>query len=140
MVDKISAGIIPYRIRNGDRQYLVLKSRTGDWEFPKGTIENNESYEQAALRELYEETGIKNIELIDDFEKEYTYDFKIGNQNVNKKVYLYIGCVSNDNVNLSNEHSDYQWCDYQNTYNTLTHKSVSNILEDANQYMVENNN
>lgn len=41
------------------RRVLILKKLNGDWVLPKGKIELNETPKDAALREVYEETGIK---------------------------------------------------------------------------------
>ena len=40
--------------------------RTDAWLFPKGTVEDGETDEQAARREIEEETGLTGLELIDD--------------------------------------------------------------------------
>ena len=37
---------------------LVYRSRYDDWSFPKGKLDRGESYQQAALREVTEETGL----------------------------------------------------------------------------------
>ena len=37
--------------------------RLGYWDFPKGKVEEGESFEEAAVREVEEETGLHNIEL-----------------------------------------------------------------------------
>ena len=43
---------------------ILLIFRNGVWDLPKGgKIEYNESYEDAALREVSEETGVKNLYL-----------------------------------------------------------------------------
>lgn len=54
----IRAGTI---IHNPDwcQTLLVLNAHSGLWGFPKGMIEPRETERQAALRETYEETGIK---------------------------------------------------------------------------------
>jgi 8-oxo-(d)GTP phosphatase len=38
---------------------LVHRPRYGDWTFPKGKLESDESYEECALREVQEETGFQ---------------------------------------------------------------------------------
>ena len=44
---------------------LLLRKYNGDWVLPKGKIESGESHEEAALREVKEETGVKaNIEIL----------------------------------------------------------------------------
>ncbi len=38
---------------------LLLRKYNGDWVLPKGKIEEGESHEETALREVREETGVK---------------------------------------------------------------------------------
>jgi len=45
------------------------------WQFPQGGVDKNESYVQAAVRELYEETGVLNAKFIKSTEKTYRYKF-----------------------------------------------------------------
>ncbi|MBX9783435.1 MAG: NUDIX hydrolase [Chitinophagaceae bacterium] len=42
---------------------LLLIHRRGKWDLPKGKLDKGESIEQCAVREVEEETGLKNIEL-----------------------------------------------------------------------------
>ena len=44
------------------------------WQMPQGGVDPNESYLDAAYRELYEETNIKKIELIKEVEEFTTYE------------------------------------------------------------------
>ena len=44
-------------------EFLVMK-RDGLWDLPKGKLENGESSEVAALREVKEETGLKKLRII----------------------------------------------------------------------------
>ena len=46
----------------------------GCWGLPKGHVEPNESIENAVLRELEEETSIKNVELITEIDEITTYE------------------------------------------------------------------
>ena len=51
---------MPWRRRadGGTEVLLVHRPRYGDWTFPKGKLEPGETDEQAALREVEEETGL----------------------------------------------------------------------------------
>lgn len=46
---------------NSQGQVLLIRDRQGYWCFPKGHLDPEESPEQAALREVEEETGIKGV-------------------------------------------------------------------------------
>ena len=63
--DELSAGGVAYRLRPGDPpQVEVVLIRVGRaWSFPKGNLDRGETPEQAALREVAEETGLP-IELL----------------------------------------------------------------------------
>lgn len=49
-------------VRNKKGQYLMI-FRRGFWDLPKGKIEKGEKKQEAALREVEEETGITNLKL-----------------------------------------------------------------------------
>ncbi|MCC7245429.1 MAG: NUDIX hydrolase [Saprospiraceae bacterium] len=42
---------------------LLVFDRRGSWDMPKGKIDPGETPEQAAVREVMEETGLKNVDL-----------------------------------------------------------------------------
>jgi len=44
------------------------------WQMPQGGIDNNESFLQAAKRELEEETGVKSVKLIKELDEWLVYD------------------------------------------------------------------
>ena len=49
-------------VRNSNKQLLFI-FRHDKWDLPKGKIEENESREEAALREVREECGVEKLEL-----------------------------------------------------------------------------
>jgi 8-oxo-dGTP pyrophosphatase MutT (NUDIX family) len=61
-----SAGAIILREMEGQLKIALAHHQrdTKSWVLPKGHVEENESLEQAARREIYEETGLDNIQLI----------------------------------------------------------------------------
>lgn len=74
---------LPYRkcvgvmLLNEDKHILVgkrLDSKLDAWQMPQGGIEKGEDPETAALRELEEEIGTANVDIICESESWYDYD------------------------------------------------------------------
>ena len=73
---------LPYRKGVGmmvfnDKKKIFVGKRIDNqtaWQMPQGGVDNNEDYETAAKRELYEETGIQSIRIIKKSKEMYTYD------------------------------------------------------------------
>ena len=61
MASPSHAGGIVFRRTNDDVHYLVVEASTNaaHWVFPKGHIERDEKPEEAALREVREESGVR---------------------------------------------------------------------------------
>jgi len=94
------AGTIPYIVENDIYKFLILKRNNKKWEFPKGKIDDNEEVSQAALRETYEETGLKlKIEL----------EFKSITEMNNKTFVYFMGESHTTDVILSDEHIKHKW-------------------------------
>lgn len=49
-------------VRNKEGRYLIMKRR-GKWDLPKGKVNRNETFEQAAIREVSEECGLQGLEI-----------------------------------------------------------------------------
>lgn len=56
MKKSISAGGI---VLNDQNEIVLVQSQAGNWGFPKGHVEEKESLLEAAKREIFEETGLK---------------------------------------------------------------------------------
>ena len=56
-----SAGGVVFRIDAGQPLYLLIRDSYQNWGFPKGHIEPGEQPDEAARREVIEETGIAAI-------------------------------------------------------------------------------
>ena len=74
-------------VENSDGSYLFIY-RYGKWDLPKGKLEKNEESDQAALREVSEETGISGAELIGHLADTY-HTYRLGNATVLKKTSWY---------------------------------------------------
>jgi len=92
-----SAGGVVFRAVNGNLEVALIKKRSL-WFLPKGLIEPSETFEDAALREVKEETGLDS----DVVKKigEIRYDFTKEKHRYFKTVHYYLlkntgGCLQN---------------------------------------------
>jgi len=61
MIETTSAGGV---VLNGDGKVLVVSQHGTSWSLPKGHIEEGEDALTAARREIYEESGVRDLELV----------------------------------------------------------------------------
>jgi ADP-ribose pyrophosphatase YjhB (NUDIX family) len=54
-----------------DRGDILFIFRNGKWDLPKGKIDGKETIEAAALREVEEETGVKDLKIVKPLETTY---------------------------------------------------------------------
>ena len=59
-----SAGGVVVRFGEGDPRFLLIRDSYGHWGFPKGHLEKGERADTAALREVMEETGLRNLSVL----------------------------------------------------------------------------
>ncbi len=135
MIKEQSAGTVLFIEEYNEKLFLLLHYPTGHWDFVKGKIENNESLEQAAIRETKEETGITDIEFIKGFKEKIEYSFKFNGDIVQKEVIFFLAKTNTKQVKISDEHLDYVWLDFNNALNKITYENAKNILKKSKNYL-----
>ena len=71
-----------------NKSEILFIYRNKKWDLPKGKAEKNEIISETALREVEEETGIKNLSIIKPLDKTY-HIFKRGGKNYLKSTYWF---------------------------------------------------
>ena len=131
-VMETSCGMVVINLGN----ILILEYPQGHWDFPKGHIEGeDDSRISAAMRELAEETGIDDIEIINGFDERTEYQFRHRGKKIEKQVYWYIGETEMMEVELSHEHRNHLWLDWDQAMEMLTHIESKNVLSAAQEHM-----
>lgn len=90
-----------------DGAVLILEHKSGGkWLLPGGRINKGEGWLDGLKREVHEEAGITdfNIKQVLDFDT-WTDD----GSNIGHCVVTFVATVSDDNVNLGDEHISYAW-------------------------------
>lgn len=101
--------IIFKKNEDGAYVFLMLKrnqAKGGFWQPITGNVEKNETFDEAASRELKEETGI--TETIRLFDTGYYFEFFDDNRQQHEKIYA--AEINNETViTLSSEHTEFAW-------------------------------
>jgi 8-oxo-dGTP pyrophosphatase MutT (NUDIX family) len=83
-------------VKHTSGKYLFIE-RKGKWDLPKGHIEHGESPEDCALREVMEETGIKDHSIVKALDPSYhTYSWE--GISYLKKTYWFLMSYSGDMI------------------------------------------
>lgn len=136
-----SAGAVVFYKSSDTVEYLLLHYEVGHWGFPKGHIEQGEREQETLEREVREETGIENIEIIPGFKEFISYTFRRRkNEMVFKTVTYYLARVKVKEVRLSFEHIDYKWLKYKEAIKLLTFMNTKDVLVEANTFITQNRN
>ena len=132
MLEERSAGVILFN-KTEEIQFLVLKYPSGHWDFVKGNIEEGEEEEETVRRELFEETGINNMNIKKGFNQKVEYNYYKKNNKVHKIVSYYLAETEQKEVKLSFEHLDYKWVNYDDLMKLITFDNSKDILKKANE-------
>ncbi len=130
-----SCGAVLYAWTGGEPEYvLVYDSHYG---FPKGHVEAGESKEQTALREIYEETGIRT-ELDTSFCEITEYDLP-KKPGVRKQVTFYLASYDPAVVHprAENEIRMIRLARYAEARRLLWHPNLIKVLEKANAHILK---
>ena len=133
-----SCGAVVFNNDNGIIKYLLVRNKSGVYGFPKGHVENNETEEETAIREIYEETGVK-VSLIPGF-KESEMRLVLKNEKAIKEVIYFLGIFHDQDYNYPEEElSGVFLVDYDEAMKLFIYDSSKRILKSANEFIKNNN-
>lgn len=134
MIHEKSCGAVIWRKRSEDvREYLILQHAAAHWAYAKGHVENNETEQETALREIKEETGL-TVRLHKNFREINVYS---PHPRVEKTVIYFLAEANpNDKVKVQEEEiSNSQWLPYLPARNRLSFPNDRKILDQAEQVL-----
>ena len=129
-----SSGAVLFKNENNGRIYLLVKEKKGHYGIPKGHLEAGETEFQAAMREIWEETGL-TPDMIDGFKSESHYVTPQGNP---KLVSYFLGCYDGMTPICTEEVAGITELPYEEAMAILTHQASKDILFEAEHYILEN--
>lgn len=126
-----SAGGAVVAVRDGVPHVALIATRGRTrWGLPKGAVTKGETSEEAALREVREETGIEAriVRLLDTIE----YYFRAGDTLIHKRVDFYLmDYVAGELEPQLSEVDDVQWFELSSSLKKASFDSERKLLEMA---------
>lgn len=124
-----SFGVIPLSKKSGIWEVFLIQHKGGRyWGFPKGHSEGEETPEEAAFRELKEET---NLDIVDCLQPEplmEQYQFLIDGKRVFKRVFYFVAEVSGQVKLQETEIQNGIWLSLPEALEQVTHSEGKAIL------------
>ena len=118
------AGGVVFQKKESQTLYLVISSSDGaNWVLPKGHIEQGETPQDTALRELQEETGIIG-EIVSELSTQY---FKRLDEIIHVQYFL----ISKLSHSEAKENRSIKWVNQQTALQLLSFEDARNVLKDA---------
>ncbi len=132
-----SCGAAIFREDGGRRLYLVLHYGEGHWDLPKGHVETGEGEEETARREIFEETGICELEFFSGFRHTISYCFVRRGERIPKEVVFFLAKTAQKSVTLSDEHVGYLWLPFRLACAKMSFKNACEVLEKSENFLSE---
>ncbi len=133
-MEERSAGAVVFRKAGGRRLYLLLQN-AGRWDFPKGGMEKGESELQTVAREVEEETGLSEIEILPGFRKVIEYFYRRDGKNIHKQVVYLLASTAEAKVRISFEHQGFGWFPYDEALERASYDNSKITLSEAEKFL-----
>lgn len=135
MIYEKSCGAVVFTRIDNEIRYLLIRNLAGIYGFPKGHVEQGETEEQTALREVFEEVGIA-VKLISGFRSEDEHPIP-QKENTIKQIVYFLGEYYNQAFTYQKEElTDALLVSYEAAMNLFQFDSSKRILTEANNFIL----
>lgn len=131
---EVSCGYVAFKRIDGQYRYLLIRSINGEWGFPKGHMENDETEHETADRELFEETGTK-ARLIDGFKQLIEYPLPRRSGVIKRSIYFLGECLTDRIICQESEVLEARFADYDEAIGLLSFENTRNVLRLADEFL-----
>ena len=121
------------------REFLLMR-HADRWDLPKGHVDAGETEMQCALRELWEETGLKadDIDPLPDFR--FTLEYPVKNKRTgqidDKTLVVFLARLHRDAEINPTEHPGYQWFGWPPPHR-IQEKTIDPLLAEVAKFLAQ---
>lgn len=137
LYEKSCGAVVFHRGKDGIKLLLVRNCNGKYWSFPKGHMEVGENEHQTALREVYEETGLR-VKIYSGYRQVSDYS---PFANIKKRVVFFLAETDSDRVKIQrSEIESYVWVSFEQAKRMCSYQNDLRILESAQKAIREHDN
>ena len=109
-----------------NNKVLIIKQTKGHWGFPKGHIEENETEEETAVREVKEETGI-DVEILSG--QRYSEEYITDKGNQKEVVYFIAKKIDGKEKPQDGEVTEIEWLNFEEAIEKITYNNTKKLFK-----------
>lgn len=110
-----------------NEKVLLVKQTKGNWGFPKGHIEENETEIETAIREVKEET---NIDVEIENKKRYVVKYLTERGNMKEVVYFLAKNIGGKIQAQESEINEIKWISLKDAIETITYDNTKTLFQE----------
>ena len=135
---EVSAGGVVFRMDAGRPLFLLIRDSYDNWGFPKGHLEQGEAPEQAAVREVVEETGLAAVESRGSIDAIDWY-FRFRGRLIHKVCHFYLMESVDDRTNPQQAEgiTECLWMPYEDAARLISYANARQVLKRAQEMVTE---
>ena len=134
--DETSAGGVVFRMVDGRPHYLLIRDSYRNWGFPKGHLEIGERAEDAALREVAEETGLADLVVRNSIDT-IDWFFRFRGQLIHKVCHFYL--METSSMDTSPQHAEgitaCRWSPFEEAQALISYSNAREVLRRAQEML-----
>ncbi len=130
-IKEVSAGGMVCRQDGDDYKFVLILDAYDKWTFAKGHVDGDEKPEEAAVREISEETGLKNLKIMDYLGEAEVKVHKPGDKPFRKLIKYFLVITTDTDIKIpkTDELKDVQWYSKEEALEKIGYKNARDIFE-----------
>ena len=129
-------------VLNDLSQIVLVQNKSDSWTFPKGHVEEREGIEEAARREIHEETGLTDLSLLRKlgvYDREKTKITEGQLERYAKRIHVYLYKTPQIDLNpLDPENPQAIWVDIESAKEKMTYSEDRRFFESIKEHILQN--